>query len=60
MRLSRPMLLDLVRSESGQDLVEYALVAGIILAVAVASLKGFAAIIATIPNGLMSKFLSAF
>lgn len=48
-----------IRDESGQDLVEYALVVALVALGTVASLKSLANVLNSVPNALMQKFWTA-
>ncbi len=52
MKRHEPLWLDFCRDDSGQDLIEYALVAALIGLGAVASLKGLTANIATLVGNI--------
>ncbi|MEG9431141.1 Flp family type IVb pilin [Terriglobus sp. ADX1] len=49
---------DLVQDESGQDLIEYALVAGLVGAACVATLQGFATAIQGVFTTIQGHFAS--
>ena len=49
-----------IRDESGQDLVEYALVVALVALATVASLKSLANVLNSVPNALMQKFWTAY
>lgn len=59
MKIHSKLLLDLLQDESGQDLIEYALVAGLIGLGAVAALSGLATKIGTAFNSVGSTLSSA-
>lgn len=60
MKTARAVLWSFARSESGQDLVEYALVLALICLGAVAGLHSLANALASVPNALMQKFYTAY
>ena len=49
-----------VHDESGQDLIEYALILAVIALGAIAALNSLAAVLSEVPNALMEKFTAAF
>jgi pilus assembly protein Flp/PilA len=59
MKINTNILLNLLQDESGQDLIEYALVAGLIGLGAVAALSGLATKIGTAFNSVGSSLTSA-
>jgi pilus assembly protein Flp/PilA len=60
MKNLKNMLCDFVREESGQDLVEYALIIAMVSLGAIAGLQSLANVVANVPNNLMLEFYSAF
>ena len=46
--------------DSGQDLIEYALILAVIVCAAIAGLNHLAAAIASVPNSLVDKFMNAY
>jgi pilus assembly protein Flp/PilA len=59
MKSSKKLLLSLLQDESGQDLIEYALVAGLIGLAAVAAMSGLAGKISTAFNNVGSQLNNA-
>ena len=59
MKTFRTLLLNLLRDESGQDLIEYALVAGLIGLGAVVAMQGLATKVGTAFNSVGSTLTSA-
>jgi pilus assembly protein Flp/PilA len=59
MEAVRTVFRELLREESGQDLIEYALVAGLLALGAVAAMSGLATKIGTAFNSVGSQLTSA-
>lgn len=55
----KDLLLQLFKEESGQDLVEYALIVVLVSLGAIAGLHSLANVLSHIPDALMQKFLTA-
>ncbi len=57
--LQQPALVELFRDESGQDLIEYVLIASVLSLFAIAGVKGVAANVLTIWQNLAIGFAAA-
>ena len=60
MKTAKAYIWHFIGAESGQDLVEYALILALISLGAVAGLHSLANVLAGVPNALMQKFYAAY
>ena len=60
MKNASGLVTGFIHEESGQDLVEYALILVLISLGAVAALNSLAGVISSVPNALMEKFWTAY
>lgn len=59
MKNNKAILRDIWNDESGQDLVEYALIASLIVVAAITSIKSYGAALATAYNSLSNSLKNA-